>query len=82
MLFRSALEQRRSGHYVSPYHMGIAYAALGEVDEAITSLEEGPAVMDQYLFLTGVDPRLDSLRSEPRFKELLQQLGLEDESNS
>jgi len=81
-LLNEALEQRRGGHYVSPYHLGIAYAALGGVDKAIESLEEGPAAMDQYLFLMGVDPRLDSLRSEPRFKELLRRLGLEDESKS
>jgi len=56
--------------------MGIAYAALGDVDKAIANLEEAPGVMDQYLFLTGVDPRLDSLRSDPRFKELLRRLGL------
>ncbi len=81
-LLNEALEQRQAEHYVSPYHLGIAYAALGEVDKAIGSLEEGPAAMDQYLFLTGVDPRLDSLRSESRFKELLRRLGLEDESKS
>ncbi|MBC8029216.1 MAG: winged helix-turn-helix domain-containing protein [Pyrinomonadaceae bacterium] len=75
-LLNEALEQRQSGHYV--YHLGIAYAALGDVDKAIASLEEGPGVMDQYLFLTGVDPRLDSLRSDPRFKELFRRLGLED----
>lgn len=77
-LLNEALEQRESGHYVSPYHLGIAYAALGEANKAITSLEEGPGVMDQYLFLTGVDPRLDSLRADPEFQEFLQRLGLGD----
>lgn len=73
---------RRSGQYVSPYHLGIAYAALDEVEKAIESLEEALGVMDQYLFLTGVDPRLDSLRSEPGFQELLRRLGLDDEGKS
>lgn len=77
-LLNAALELRRSGHYVSPYHLATAYAALREVEKAVGSLEEAPRVMDQYLFLTGVDPRLDGLRSDPGFQEFLRRLGLGD----
>jgi len=81
-LLDEALDLRRRGHYVSPYHLGIVYASMGETDVAIESLEAAPGERDQYLFLTGVDPRLDSLRSDPRFRELLGQLGLRIESKS
>jgi tetratricopeptide (TPR) repeat protein len=75
-LLDKALDLRRRGHYFSPYHLGIVYASLGETDMAIESLEAAPGERDQYLFLMGVDPRLDSLRSDPGFKELLRRLGL------
>jgi DNA-binding winged helix-turn-helix (wHTH) protein/Tfp pilus assembly protein PilF len=75
-LLDEALDLRRRGFYVSPYHLGIVYASLGETDLAIESLEAAPGERDQYLFLMGVDPRLDSLRSDPGFKDLLQRLGL------
>lgn len=75
-LFDRVLRMREEGHYVSPYHMATVYAAVGEDDQAIDSLKEAEHVRDQYLFLTGVDPRLDSLRPDPRFKELLSRLRL------
>ena len=75
-LLDEVLELRRAGYYVSPYHLGTAYVSLEEVDLAIESLEEAEKVLDQYLFLSGVDPRLDSLRTDPRFRELLLRLGL------
>jgi tetratricopeptide (TPR) repeat protein len=75
-LLDEVLELRQAGHYVSPYHLGTVYASLEEVDPAIESLEEAEKVLDQYLFLLGVDPRLDNLRSDQRFTELLLRLGL------
>lgn len=73
-LLDEVLKLRRSGHYVSPYHLGILYASLEEADRAIESLEEALGALDQYLFLTGVDPRLDSLRSDSRFRDFFKGL--------
>lgn len=81
-LLDEVLELRRAGHYVSPYHLGTLYASLEEVDLSIESLEDAEKVLDQYLFLSGVDPRLNSLCSDPRFIKLLSRLGLRDEIKS
>jgi DNA-binding winged helix-turn-helix (wHTH) protein/tetratricopeptide (TPR) repeat protein len=72
------IESQQAGNYVSQYHLAIVYASFEEVDLAIKCLEEAYKVRDQYLFLLAVDPRLDSLRSDPRFKNLLSRLSIEN----
>lgn len=62
--------------YVSPFDMALPYAGLGDKDQALDWLEK--ACMDRPWQLTYliVEPRLDPLRSDPRFKTLLHRLGL------
>jgi hypothetical protein len=50
------------------------YAALGDNDEAMTSLEKGY----EERFNPGVllRPGFDPLRSDPRFQDLLRRVGL------
>jgi eukaryotic-like serine/threonine-protein kinase len=51
------------------------YAQLGEKDAAFAALERAfPGRTD--LFLIKVDPEFDSLRSDPRFTDLLRRMGL------
>lgn len=51
------------------------YAALGDHDRAITLLDR--AIKDRLaLPFNLVDPKLDPLRSDPRFTELLHRVGL------
>jgi tetratricopeptide (TPR) repeat protein len=61
---------RRS--YVRPELFAIIYAALGDKSKAIRLLEDEYQNRDGF-DLTGIktDPRLDPLRDEPRFQELL-----------
>jgi serine/threonine-protein kinase len=69
------LSRRR---YVSPYSTATVCAGLGETDEAFTWLEralEEHSVWLGHLHLR-VDPRLDCLRSDPRFGLLLDKMGL------
>jgi TolB-like protein/DNA-binding winged helix-turn-helix (wHTH) protein/Flp pilus assembly protein TadD len=53
-----------------PYEIAVVYQGLGEKPQAISWLKK---VVDggELRMLLKLDPRLDSLRSEPRFQELL-----------
>ena len=75
-LLDKVFDLRRVGHYVSPYHLAIVYSSLEESESAIRSLQEAERIRDQYLFLSAADPRLDGLRFEPRFEELLSRIRL------
>ena len=63
---------------VLPDNSGTAevYLALGEVDRALTVLEGAYRCRDGGLILLNADPRFDSLKSDPRFQQLLQRIGL------
>ncbi|HEV2125548.1 MAG TPA: tetratricopeptide repeat protein, partial [Chloroflexota bacterium] len=52
-----------------------AYTALGDADAAFRSLERARRERDEDIVWLKVDPALDPLRSDPRFQELLQQVG-------
>jgi TolB-like protein/DNA-binding winged helix-turn-helix (wHTH) protein/Tfp pilus assembly protein PilF len=60
--------------YVCPYEMGTAYATLGNKDDAIGWLKKAYAVRSFCMTDVKTDPRLDSLRTDPRFQELLRSL--------
>jgi TolB-like protein/Tfp pilus assembly protein PilF len=52
------------------------YVALGEGDRAFKVLESLYRRRDGGLILLNADPRFDSLKSDPRFQQLLQRVGL------
>jgi TolB-like protein/DNA-binding winged helix-turn-helix (wHTH) protein len=62
-----------------PYDLAMVYAALGENDEAfglLLSALEGPV-----LGYANTDPKFDSLRSDPRWKEVLRRLRMPTEDH-
>ena len=63
--------------YVSPLSYATIYAGLGDKEQALAWLEKGYHEDGGYLLVgLKVDPRWDSLRSDPRFANLMQQVGL------
>lgn len=60
----------------NPYYVAIDYAQLGGTNEAFSWLEQAYEQRISELTLLKVDPRLDPLRSDPRFGELLRRVGL------
>jgi tetratricopeptide (TPR) repeat protein len=63
--------------YVSPHHIAVLHAALGERDPAFEWLEkayEGRVVQLNWLKM---DPRFRNLHADPRFRNLLRRLSLE-----
>ncbi|MBD0327555.1 MAG: tetratricopeptide repeat protein [Pyrinomonadaceae bacterium] len=61
--------------HASLYYVALAYAALGERDKAFDSLDRALAKQDKWLGWMKVDPRLDFVRSDPRFQDLLRRMG-------
>jgi hypothetical protein len=62
--------------YCVPFDLALAYLRLGEVDRAFPFLHEA---VDQHCWEVmnlQVDPLLDSIRSDPRYYELLQRMKL------
>ncbi len=72
--------QMRIGEFrtsnTSSYAVAIYRAALGEKDEAFAELNKAYENREFGLELLKVDPRLDPLRSDPRFAELMRKVGL------
>jgi len=71
------LNQLGKRRYVSAYFIAAIYAGLGEKDQAWAWLEK--AYEERASWLSNqvkVDPRFDSLRSDPRYQGLLRRMGL------
>lgn len=70
-----ALSNRR---YVSPYSIALIYAGLGERERepAFAWLEKAYEDRSSLMIYLKVEPMLDSLRSDPRFADLLHRIGL------
>ena len=62
--------------YTTHDGLSILYVRIGEKEKALNALER--AYEERLLHMTeiGVEPAFDELRSEPRFKKLLQKVGL------
>jgi serine/threonine protein kinase/tetratricopeptide (TPR) repeat protein len=60
-----------SRRYVSGYDLAVVHVGLDRPDEAIAWLERGHAERTHWMALMKVDPRLDPLRSDPRFAKLI-----------
>jgi len=52
------------------------YVALGQVDRALKVMESAYRRREGGLILLNADPRFDSLKSDPRYQQLLQRIGL------
>jgi serine/threonine-protein kinase len=59
-----------SQRYVSPYHVGAAHAALGQRSEAIAWLERAREDRNNWLVFARVDPAMDPLRDDSRFRSI------------
>jgi hypothetical protein len=62
--------------YVSPYHSAVIYAGLEDKDKAFEQLNEAAEERSTLMVYLRKDPRLATLRSDPRFQKLLAQVGL------
>ena len=70
------LEHISKDTYISPYYFALIFVGLGEHDKAFEWLEKAYESRDEWLLWMGTEPKLDALRSDPRFAELLGRIGL------
>jgi Flp pilus assembly protein TadD len=60
--------------YIPETNVAVVYIALGEKDRALDWLEKAYAEHSPGVSMLKVDPRYDSLRSDPRFQDLLRRM--------
>jgi len=70
------LKQSSKQRYISSYYLALIYTGLGEKDSAFEWLENAYRERSDLLIYLKVDPRLDSLRSDARFAELVRRVRL------
>jgi TolB-like protein/DNA-binding winged helix-turn-helix (wHTH) protein/Tfp pilus assembly protein PilF len=71
----SALEAASRTQYVPPYAIALIHAGLREWDAAFAWLDRAYDARDTHLIFLTVDPKWDSIRADPRFRELLTRCG-------
>jgi anion-transporting ArsA/GET3 family ATPase len=70
------LQGASKSRYIPSLEISAIFASLNETDHAFESLQKAYENRDYNLFRLRVDPRLDNLRSDPRFADLLRRMGL------
>lgn len=69
------LLRRREKQYVACYFIGLVYVGLGDSDKAFEWLNKAREERSAWLAWVMVEPRFDSLRSDPRWGRLLKDIG-------
>ena len=72
----------RAQRYQEYYFVARIYAALGDKEKTFENLEKAEAEKSEYLIMADwgglrTDPAWDDLQNEPRFKDLLKKVGLD-----
>lgn len=70
------LNEQSNQQYVSAFSRALIYAGLGEKDQAFDWLEKSYQAREREMSWIRVDPKMDNLRTDPRFANLLQRIGL------
>jgi serine/threonine-protein kinase len=70
------LREKLKKRYSCSYEVGIAYVFLGRRDKAFQLFEKAYQDRSDCMPMLGVDPRLDEVRTDPRYRDLLSRLGL------
>jgi tetratricopeptide (TPR) repeat protein len=75
------LEERVAKDGLGRYEIALIYAGLGKAglgdkDQAFAWLEKSVAAHDKGMTYLKIDPCLDPLRHDPRFRELMRAVGL------
>ena len=75
-ILRELKSQTRTA-YVSPFHIAMVHVGLGDKEQAFAALEQAYEARTWYMTWLKVAPEFDSLRSDPRFANLVRRVGLQ-----
>lgn len=70
------LKKQAQRGYVSTYFIATVHLGLGEIDETFEWLSKAYNDREQWLIYLNVEPKLDGLRLDPRFADLMRRVGL------
>lgn len=70
------LRKRAAKRYVSPYHLAVVHAGLGNSTEAVTEIERAIDERFNWVVFLWVEPQFDGLKTDPRFMALRTRVGL------
>jgi len=70
------LTGRAEKRYVCPYEIATIYTGLGQKDAAFDWLQKGVAERADCMPWTMADSKIDPLRADPRYKDILRGVGL------
>ena len=70
------LEEKGRSRFVPAYDLAIVNLGLGAIEEALDLLDRSFDERSSWLIHLGVDPRLDPLKEEARFRALIARVGL------
>jgi tetratricopeptide (TPR) repeat protein len=70
------LKDRTARGWVDPLILAFVYTDLGDKDQAFAWLDKAYEERATWIIWLGVEPKFDSLRSDPRLAELLRRIGL------
>jgi len=76
-LLGQLLELRKS-KYVDAYYLAEVYAALGDKEKAMRTLEEAYSERSSVIVWLKLEPKFEALRAEPRYVDLMRKIGLSE----
>ena len=72
----ASVEKAARSRYFCPYEIGSVYATLDDSDAAFKFFRKGTDERADCMAWLGVEPWLDGFRLDPRYRELLRDIGL------
>ena len=76
------LAERSKHQYVPSYWMAMLRIGFGDKDESFIWLERAFQERSSWLVWAGVEPRFDTLRSDPRFASLMAKMKLKPQKDT
>ncbi|MFQ5527074.1 MAG: tetratricopeptide repeat protein [Thermoanaerobaculia bacterium] len=75
------LESRAESEYVPRYALAAIHLGQGDAERSLDDLEAAGRARENWLVFLNIDPVWDRLRSEPRFRVLVREVGLDPDGH-